>query len=448
MEPVTRPDKIVTDPLVLRQLERQGIDYRFVEFTDYGKRGLGISPFMKGYKDLKSGLRVAVASGLPMCNALGQRIEPNWKWQTDRYTAQYNLFSAVVGKAEITLVCLSDQPNGAKASDQVTYRPQLFVGGSEVHPTNEMPKLLEVDPINKDFLYNTLEWDYGVCKRRVRLIQGRFRERWVFATNPNAEVKIKHNQTGSYRLRLGEYAINKDEEVVPKKAFDRAEYPFEIGASATYYPDAHEETTSVDGYARHTESGLTWAQLVAGAGSVGGASEAELQPMHIEWYTNEWWNLWRGFFLFDSSGLGASAVISAGVFSIYGTEKYDACSITPDINVYSSAPASNTDIVAGDFDSVGSTAYCDTAITYANFDDAGYNDFTFNATGLAAISKTSITKLGTRNANYDVTGNTPGYSNGNAYSRVKCYFADQGSNKPKLVITYTIPFAPRVAGIV
>jgi PKD repeat protein len=63
---------------------------------------------------------------------------------------------------------------------------------------------------------------------------------------------------------------------------------------------------------------------------------------------------------------------------------------------------------------------------------AGTTTFTLNATGLAAISKTSVTKLGIRD-DYEVRniGGSDGSFNISS--------AGSGSNRPALTITYTVP---------
>ena len=156
--------------------------------------------------------------------------------------------------------------------------------------------------------------------------------------------------------------------------------------------------------------------------------------------SGNWRVLYRGVYLFDSSGLPDNATISAATLSIYGEAKVDNITITPNVNIYSSAPASNTALEAGDFDSLGTTAYS-TAISYSSFSDTGYNDFVLNASGRSAISKTSVSKFGARNANYDVAATPPTWA-GEAASFFTIYASEQGVGyKPKLVVTYTAPVA-------
>ena len=130
-------------------------------------------------------------------------------------------------------------------------------------------------------------------------------------------------------------------------------------------------------------------------------------------------------------------VLDSAIFSIRGTAKADNLPATPNINVYSFAPANSNAVVAGDFDSLGSTALS-TAITFAGYSTTGYNDFTLNADGRAQIAVAGITRLGIRNANYDVANVVPAWSSG-SQSDFSMNMADAAgtSTDPKLVVTYT-----------
>lgn len=440
---VTDPNKKVTDGLVLKRLAEQGIDKDYVEFWhDYAPRSLGKehSPYAKFYRDLKSSKRFMVVSGLPMVKPNGTKIEAGWKKQRDKYVSKPNLFSAIVEGKQVKLICLSDQPYGAKKGDQVIYQPQLFLNNMEHLLVVSKPTLLDIDPLNPNYAQNVLEWDYGICKRRLRIIEGRIHGYWIFSTNPHGEVRVKYNQLGNFRLKLGEYKVNEDEEIIPQSVFDIAEYPFAIGDSATYYPDADPETSSVDGMARDAGNDVVWATIITEPGSLAYDSLTALNMFYIvsSATSNQWAILGRGIFLFYTAGLPDEATISAAVLSIYGREKGDSLGITGDCNIYSSAPVSNTSLVPGDFNSLGSTAFS-TPITYAGFSVIAYNDFTLNASGIANISKIGVSKFGARNANYDVAANAPDWT-----SELACYLSgwasEQGTGfKPKLVVTYAVP---------
>jgi hypothetical protein len=212
-------------------------------------------------------------------------------------------------------------------------------------------------------------------------------------------------------------------------------------STLTKYPDADAETNTVDGWVAFWDdpTGATWAGAVAHAGTHAGPSAAEERFCY--WYssTNKPIYLGRSIFLFDTSDLTSGATISAAVMSLYGSAKVDNDTSSPDIDIYTSAPASNTDLVAGDFDSLGTTSQTGSPISYASFSTTGYNDFTFNATGSGNVNKTGISKFGARNANYDVANTAPalGWYQG---SYLQGYFADQTgtANDPKLVVTYSL----------
>lgn len=437
---------------VLQALQKAGINKDYVKLEkDFGKRSEGKSPYAQTWVDQKSGTRVMEVSSLPMVDADGVKIEAGWRVAGINYfTEKNNLFWAKVQGISIELKVKNDQPDGRKTNDTLSFAPQLFLNGIEVKPISSTPTLLPVDPVNPNYLENTLEWDYGICKRKLRIIEGSILGSWVFVSNPNGEVRIKYNQTGDYRLKLGQFKVSDDEEVIPQSIFTEAKYPFTISDSATFYPDAHTESTSVDGIIVGGIGLMTWAQLIADTGQVfddsdDGAS-SRIVRIASTTTTDKWANLNRGIFLFDSSGLPDAAIISAATLSLYGNTKYDNGSFAPNINIYSSAPASNVALAAGDFDSLGSTAFCDTPITYANWIYASpfWNDFALNATGLAAIDKTGVSKFGARNANYDVAATSPTW----AYAKecqIGCYFSEKGTGyKPKLVVTYTVPAAPTV----
>lgn len=460
IQKVTDPAKIVTDPLVLDALAEQDIDPEFVEFfQDYAPRSLGKehSPYAKFYRDLKSGKRIMVVSGLPMVNADGVKVSVGWEKTGNTYRTLPNQFSAQVTGSRVLLRCINDQPGGEKKNNQVVWEPQLFLDGIE--QTCGKAVLLDLDPYNENYHRNVLEWDYGICKRRIRIIEGRFRERWLFESNPHGDVRIKHNLTGNLELKLG-YAhdaegkelkvrITGDEETVEASEFDKAAYPdeviypVEIGASMTFYPDAHEETSTVDGHAGRLGTNDTWPDIIANAGNQHHDDASWMTVVHIQTNTvvDGWWNNRRGIALFDATGLPSNAEIDLGELDLYGRlavdygHKTDGLNISPNVNIYASTPASNIDLVNADYQELGSTPFCDTPITYAGFSE-GYNVFALNVAGRSAISKTLISKFGIQNANYDVAQVEPTWSL-QKFSYLCAYPAEKGSGyKPKLVVTY------------
>lgn len=437
---VTGMDKAVTDPALLSVLTAQGIAGDGVSFErDYARcsESRTGSPYGKYYRDLNSGRRFLVCSGLPMVDAYGQAHELEWRDKYGVIENGNNLFHAVIKENGIRLVALSDQPCGLKKDTEAAFYPQLFIGGSEVKPLSASPRLLETDPFNNNYHNNVLEWDYGICKRRVRLVEGRFLGSWVFLHNPGKDVLIKYNRAGGIRLRLS-HALNAGEEFLPREYFQAGRYPVIVADSAVFYPDAHPETSTVDGRVWHSQTNVTWASLIGAAGTNASDADAEVSCMYFKSGTEsgKYNILLRSIFLFNVS-LPVGASISAVDFAFYGTFKADQHGAAPDINIYSSNPASNTSLAAGDFDSLGSVAFCDTPVAYSSWNTAGYNNFSLNAAGIASIPVSGLAKLGLRNANYDAAGIAPLWVSG-AVSYLQGYYAEQGAGyKPKLIITYS-----------
>lgn len=211
-------------------------------------------------------------------------------------------------------------------------------------------------------------------------------------------------------------------------------------ATLTVYPDPSPEVTTVDGYVLDANRNTTWATIISNPGTTSSDTVAGGAVIYIRstTTTNQWHTVGRGIHLFDTSSLTSSANISTATMSIKGTLKSDGVGISPDINIYSSAPASNTALVAGDYDSLGSTAFS-TAIGYSSYSTAAYNDFALNASGLSNISKTGVSKFGTRNANYDAAASAPTWNSGKTTFMYGAYAEASGTTTdPKLVVNYTL----------
>jgi len=209
----------------------------------------------------------------------------------------------------------------------------------------------------------------------------------------------------------------------------------------TTYPDADPETTTCDGYVQGGNSGWdnTWASLHDASSGSTAVTTASYMQSRIESgpSTSKWADLWRIFLLFNTASIDDTATISAATCSLYGNDKNDQLAATPAIALVSSAPASNTNLVIGDYNKLGASDYA-TRITYANWSDGGYNGLVMNAAGLAAISLTGITKLGAR-LSYDIDNIAPTWS-ANKVSNLVMYGAERTgtTQDPKLVVTYTI----------
>jgi len=83
----------------------------------------------------------------------------------------------------------------------------------------------------------------------------------------------------------------------------------------------------------------------------------------------------------------------------------------------------------------GSTRFVDSDILISGITTGAYNDFTLNASGIANIAKTGISKFGYRHA-VDIDNSAPTWGSG-ADSYFTASFSDTGSNQPKLDVTFT-----------
>lgn len=205
--------------------------------------------------------------------------------------------------------------------------------------------------------------------------------------------------------------------------------------TSTFYPDANNPgSTSVDGtirsggtnnYATHhgatTGSGLdpqNSSTLVVTNSVSGGNYYIDRSPIN-----------------FDTSPLGASATISAGVCSVMNNKTYDFNNgDSTSISLVTNSITSNVAYATTDFSYFGTTKQA-TDITLASLTNGVYADYTLDATGLSNISKIGITKFALRLLG-DVNNSAPAGNNSCQF-----YGAETAgtTSDPKLVVTYTAP---------
>lgn len=213
--------------------------------------------------------------------------------------------------------------------------------------------------------------------------------------------------------------------------------------SLTAYPDPGDPgATTIDGWVARSAVNEAWSTIRGGAGTEVNTIATEASVIRIEATatSNQFARINRGIFLFNTAALTTGATISSAVLSLYAAAAADGLAATPNIDIYTSTPTSNTTLAIGDYGQFGTVSQA-APVTYATWSAAvgTYQGFTFNATGLGNISKTSVSKFGARNANYDVGNVAPAWVS-SGVSNLNARFADQAgtTNDPKLVITYTV----------
>lgn len=216
-----------------------------------------------------------------------------------------------------------------------------------------------------------------------------------YPTDNNGNILTKHFREDPKEAIL--QAIESTLDVKKEKDFSNKIQKGKIGRTTlTVYPDSDPESVTVDGYVARWQSpcpAFTWADVHDNTGTTVTDSNTIIVAQTDACATN-WRGLFRSIILFDTSSIPDSATISSATWSGYVTTK-DA---SPDeaMVIAGSAPASNTSLVAGDYlyssTNFGTAAYSATKMASA-FTLNAYNDFSLNSNGIAAISKTGVTKL-------------------------------------------------------
>jgi hypothetical protein len=213
-------------------------------------------------------------------------------------------------------------------------------------------------------------------------------------------------------------------------------------ATATFYPDVDPETTSVSGRSANQDSSTTWATVHDATD--GSTANTSLNAFALTGKNSTAkFDISRVFILFDTSSLPNDAIISSAVISMYVVSvAYNDNDTQAYAAIYSSTPASNTDITTADYDQIGSTVLSD-KIDLDTITIDQYQAFTLNATGISAISLTGVSKFSIReghdaeNVAYAGANNTSNYMGSKSANS-----ASSDAEKPKLVVTYTVPASP------
>lgn len=222
-------------------------------------------------------------------------------------------------------------------------------------------------------------------------------------------------------------------------------------AVSTFFPDADPESTSVDGRMDHETANQSWATKRDNIDAT--AAYPSLSTLMVDLTaaltpnTDLWTSLRRSIVLFDTASLPDGDDISAATFEFVATGRTESLS-GQSMSFVSSTPATNTNVVVGDFDQLG-TAKQATDVTLASLtvDSATYNVMTLNATGRGSISKTGISKFGARITSEN-DNLMPTWSSG-ADAQVEFASAEEtltGDKRPKLVVTHAPPttFVPKM----
>lgn len=315
------------------------------------------------------------------------------------------------------------------------YDPVVMIDNKE--HTAKSQTLVPVDPINSYYKNNTLVWDYGVCKRNLRVIEGLISETWVFDKDPKGNVWIKDNavQSQGYDYSIEPYAYDADGNVLPVNQYKQLAASVMAGAvyPVTIDPTDVFTTSASDGFLYYTDAVYATAHDAANAETLDSTS-AYLrlgQSKPSSYY------LFRSYLYFDTSALPDSGTISAANLSLYG--KNDLSTTDFNIVVQDGQPTYPHDpLQVGDWDYTKYSG-AGSAFSTAWFSTAGYNNISLTAAGLTYISVSGTTKLCIRSSR-DISDTAP---TGSEY--VDIYSYEKGAGyRPTLYVTYSSSGPPTV----
>lgn len=181
----------------------------------------------------------------------------------------------------------------------------------------------------------------------------------------------------------------------------------------TINPDAHPETSSVDGDVSRQVAAESWASIRAGAGTHSDDSSIQMYSGYIgNPVTNQWTENYRTILLFDLSSIPSTDIaITAFVIlesGVVGGGIVDEGHTNPYFGIYSCNPATNTALIGADYSTMTFTLLSD--LLEGHGLSGGDNIWTLNATGLAlinaAIAAGGVVKLALL-THYDGTGTAP-----------------------------------------
>jgi hypothetical protein len=222
------------------------------------------------------------------------------------------------------------------------------------------------------------------------------------------------------------------------------------GTTTIAYPEPDTESNTVDGMVAKDDSGsMTW-DTVHDASSGDNAYDSQAtrnQRVRMSSTDNQFIEIDRSFTLFLTSDIGSADTINSATLGLVTNATYTGFSDS--ITMVETNPSSSTALATGDYALARSQVSdakqaADVAVTSFSADDATYDNFTLNATGLGNISKTGISKFGFKNLT-DFSDSEPTSVSGAVSAGIIWYCADYTgtSRDPKLTVIHSGPFTPR-----
>ena len=205
-----------------------------------------------------------------------------------------------------------------------------------------------------------------------------------------------------------------------------------------YEPDAHPETSTVDGSVYIQEGSTNWSTVRNNtSGSVQDDLASDQTGNRSHCMTNfnhsggdpDRYSVGRGYFCFDTRTLNHNHLLETAIFSLYN----DRCDngIGPTQYIVVATPTSYNALIPADYDQ-GHFGGILSSVTFATL-DATEDTYRNHSITTNVIELGGITGLGTR-THLDTNDVAPSVSNNMAFT----LFAENGTNIPYLTVTYKI----------
>ena len=226
-------------------------------------------------------------------------------------------------------------------------------------------------------------------------------------------------------------------------------------ATSTFYPDPDTESSSVDGavmrvdrssspasvwstdrnHSTGTSSTDSWENMkymLQNQRDAGGTGSAGFTTV---------WEFIRNWFVFDTSSITDTHVVSATVLTLTGADYTAHDETNADLTFSGGTLESNTAVGTGDYDgyaALNSPTEFSSRFDVGSWSQTGANDITFNADGRAAVSLDGVTTILQR-ISHDVDNDEPDWED--SWTRIYSRAAEQSgtSEDPKLVVTHALP---------
>jgi len=406
-------------------------------------------------ENLGDGKFRAEISSTPQVTSSGKEINIAWTQKEEGvFNGENSFFTVSVNGAVTTATALSDISESIKKGDSATWNPQVFLNEKEVNLISEKPVLLKDDPYNKNYHNNVLEWDYGILKRRLELVEGSVFELYSIAENPKGDLVIKSNLEGSLRggayyaldgngKNIRGFKFTDSEKILDSEVLDKAIYPIIVDDSFT--------SGNADGFIMAERITPYSNARGATSGDYKAVSDTEMKVGQETWWWSggKYYDIHRSYVYFDTGSISTGTTINSAYLALVFQAKsfYNTTVNNFDVVVqngqptYPRMPLDISDFNMSYYSSNGGV------INTNNITTGIANNLNLNTTGLGWITKGGYTKFILRSSR-DINNNAPTMApalDTISQELVRISTSEANANwAPKLVVSLTIPAVPQI----